>query len=81
MNTKFRGLFVGLAVVAIIAVAYFSFIYSPPREEGLKGAIGTAERYSRMSRSVSSSRTSPPGIDSTLNFEHSVSDPPIYRCT
>ena len=45
MSTKYRGLFIGLAVVAIVAVAFFSFIYSPPREEGLKGAIGTAERY------------------------------------
>ena len=45
MSGRSRGLLGVFVVVAIVAVAYFSFFYSPPKEKGLEGAIGTADRY------------------------------------
>ena len=45
MSGRSRGLLGVFVVVAIVAVAYFSFFYTPPKEKGLEGAIGTADRY------------------------------------
>ena len=45
MSNKHKGLFAGLAVVAIVAIVYFSFLYPPPSNDDTTGAIGAAKRY------------------------------------
>ena len=42
---RYKGLLTGFAVVAILALAYFSFVYTPPSRDDVKGTIGAAERY------------------------------------
>ena len=45
MSGRNRSLLGVFAVVAIVAIGYFSFFYTPPQEDGLEGAIGTADRH------------------------------------
>ena len=43
MSTRHKGLFTGIAVVAIVAIAYFAFLYPPPSKDDATGTIGAAD--------------------------------------
>jgi hypothetical protein len=45
MSSRYKVLFSVIAVVAIAAIAYYSFLTPTPSSDDVTGTIGSADRY------------------------------------